>query len=131
MGKILGLGSEDVPIIGYASVSSHDQKNDLVRQQELLEWKHGYYSREAKVERSRVRAAILALRYLRDSISIYLAGQTGIGANSLCETRAKYRGKPQGRLVGTNHLNSSVRTREYLTTAEIERGHHNDLALPF
>jgi len=28
-------------------------------------WKHGYYSREAKVERSRVRAAILALRYLR------------------------------------------------------------------
>lgn len=31
MGKILGLGSEDMPIIGYASVSSHDQKNDLVR----------------------------------------------------------------------------------------------------
>ena len=28
-------------------------------------WKHGYYSREAKVERSRVRAALLALRYLR------------------------------------------------------------------
>jgi hypothetical protein len=27
-------------------------------------WKHGYYSREAKAERSRVRAAILALRYL-------------------------------------------------------------------
>src|SRR5262249_30782220 len=26
-----------------------------------------------------------------------------------------------GRPVGTNHLNSSVRTREYLTTAEIER----------
>ena len=37
MGKILGLGSEDMPIIDYASVSSHDQKNDLVRQQELLE----------------------------------------------------------------------------------------------
>jgi hypothetical protein len=31
-------------------------------------WKHGYYSREAKAERSHVRAAILALRYLRDSI---------------------------------------------------------------
>src|SRR5215467_9192626 len=31
-------------------------------------WKHGYYSREAKVERSRVRAAILAVRHLRDSI---------------------------------------------------------------
>jgi predicted site-specific integrase-resolvase len=26
MGKILGLGSEDMPIIGYARVSSHDQK---------------------------------------------------------------------------------------------------------
>jgi len=37
MGKILGLGSEDMPTIGYARVSSHDQKNDLVRQQELLE----------------------------------------------------------------------------------------------
>jgi hypothetical protein len=30
--------------------------------------KHGYYSREAKAERSRVRAAIHAVRYLRDSI---------------------------------------------------------------
>src|SRR5215831_4570696 len=47
MGKILGLGSEDMPTIGYARVSSHDQKNDLVRQQELLEafcaakgWRH-------------------------------------------------------------------------------------------
>src|SRR5438445_6454989 len=29
-------------------------------------WKHGYYSREAKAERSRVRAAILAVRNLRD-----------------------------------------------------------------
>ena len=47
VGKILGLGSEDMPTIGYARVSSHDQKNDLVRQQELLEafcaakgWRH-------------------------------------------------------------------------------------------
>src|SRR2546430_14876902 len=31
-------------------------------------WKHGHFSREAKAERSRVRAAILALRDLRDSI---------------------------------------------------------------
>ena len=31
-------------------------------------WKHGHFSREAKAERSRVRAAILALRYLCDSI---------------------------------------------------------------
>jgi len=28
-------------------------------------WKHGYYSREEKVEASRARAAILELRYLR------------------------------------------------------------------
>src|SRR5215831_8374171 len=27
-------------------------------------WKHGYYSAKAKAERSRVRAAMLALRYL-------------------------------------------------------------------
>ena len=31
-------------------------------------WKHGYYSREAKAERSRLRAAILALRELCGSI---------------------------------------------------------------
>src|SRR5262249_14455190 len=30
-------------------------------------WKHGYYSREAKAERSRLRAAMLVLRDLRDS----------------------------------------------------------------
>jgi hypothetical protein len=29
---------------------------------------NGHFSREAKAERSRVRAAILAVRYLRDSI---------------------------------------------------------------
>src|SRR5215467_11665593 len=32
-------------------------------------WKHGHFSREAKAERSRLRAAILALRYLCDSSS--------------------------------------------------------------
>lgn len=37
VGKIMGLGNEDMPTIGYARVSSHDQKPDLVRQQELLE----------------------------------------------------------------------------------------------
>jgi hypothetical protein len=31
-------------------------------------WKHGHFSREAKAERSRVRAALLVIRYLRDSI---------------------------------------------------------------
>src|SRR5262249_41643139 len=40
---------------------------------------------------------------------------------SCLRTQAKYRGKTHGRPVGTNHLNSSVCTREYLTTAEIER----------
>jgi putative resolvase len=47
LGKVMGLGSEDMPTIGYARVSSHDQKNDLIRQQELLEafcaakgWRH-------------------------------------------------------------------------------------------
>jgi predicted site-specific integrase-resolvase len=47
VGKLMGLGNEDMPTIGYARVSSHDQKSDLVRQQELLEafcaakgWRH-------------------------------------------------------------------------------------------
>src|SRR6516162_9982493 len=40
-------------------------------------WKHGYYSREAKVERSRVRAALLALRYLR--IMAFPVGQVQSG----------------------------------------------------
>lgn len=35
--KIMGLGNEDMPTVGYARVSSHDQKSDLARQQELLE----------------------------------------------------------------------------------------------
>jgi hypothetical protein len=37
-------------------------------------WKHGYYSREAKAERSRVRTAMLTLRYLR------MLGQGRIGS---------------------------------------------------
>ena len=47
VGKILGFGNEDMRTIGYARVSSHDQKSDLVRQSELLEafcaakgWRH-------------------------------------------------------------------------------------------
>jgi hypothetical protein len=35
-------------------------------------WKHGHFSREAKAERSRVRAAMLALRDLCDSINSLL-----------------------------------------------------------
>jgi putative resolvase len=34
---LLALGDVDAPTIGYARVSSHDQKADLVRQAELLE----------------------------------------------------------------------------------------------
>jgi hypothetical protein len=33
-------------------------------------WKHGYYSREAKAERSRVRVAILALRALEAAAEV-------------------------------------------------------------
>src|SRR4051812_3432536 len=34
---LLALDDADAPTIGYASVSSHDQKGDLIRQGELLE----------------------------------------------------------------------------------------------
>jgi len=37
VGEIMGLGNEDRPTVGYARVSGHDRKHDLVRQQELLE----------------------------------------------------------------------------------------------
>ena len=35
--ELLNLGNEDAPTIGYARVSSNDQKEDLQRQQEMLE----------------------------------------------------------------------------------------------
>lgn len=35
--KLLSLGDADAPTIGYARVSSHDQKADLERQKEMLE----------------------------------------------------------------------------------------------
>jgi predicted site-specific integrase-resolvase len=34
---LLGLGDNDAPTVGYARVSSHDQKDDLERQQAMLE----------------------------------------------------------------------------------------------
>jgi hypothetical protein len=34
---LLGLGDNDAPTVGYARVSSHDQKEDLERQQAMLE----------------------------------------------------------------------------------------------
>lgn len=33
----MGWGNEDMPTTGYARVSNREQKNDLVRQQEMLE----------------------------------------------------------------------------------------------
>jgi hypothetical protein len=42
--------------------------SSLLERSRRANWKHGYYSREAKAERSRVRAGILVLRYLCDSI---------------------------------------------------------------
>jgi putative resolvase len=35
--ELLNLGDEDAPTVCYARVSSHDQKEDLQRQQEMLE----------------------------------------------------------------------------------------------
>jgi putative resolvase len=35
--ELLGLGDSDSPTVGYARVSSHDQKSDLDRQHEMLE----------------------------------------------------------------------------------------------
>ena len=35
--ELLNLGEADAPTVCYARVSSHDQKSDLQRQQELLE----------------------------------------------------------------------------------------------
>src|SRR5919204_1713244 len=52
----------------------HGSKSTGPRTPEGLErsrranWKHGYFSREAKAERSRLRAAMLVLRDLRDLI---------------------------------------------------------------
>jgi len=37
VGKLMGLGNEDMPTVGYGRVCSHDQQNDLVRQCELLD----------------------------------------------------------------------------------------------
>jgi hypothetical protein len=56
------------------SVKFHGGKSTGPRTPEGLErsrranWKHGHYSQQAKAERSRLRAAILALRDLCDSI---------------------------------------------------------------
>ena len=51
-------------------------------------WKHGHFSREAKAERSRLRAAILALGYLR-----MLEGCLSIRAEFRISAAADLRGK--------------------------------------
>src|SRR5262249_36605506 len=48
--------------------SSGPRTREGLERSRRANWKHGYYSREAKAERSRVRAAMFVLRYLRGSI---------------------------------------------------------------
>jgi hypothetical protein len=48
-------------------------------------WKHGHFSREAKAERSRVRAAILAVRYLRDSNASITRARTPLTLGQLTQ----------------------------------------------
>src|SRR5215831_1335887 len=49
----------------HAGKSTGPRTPEGLERSKRARWKHGYYSREAKAERSRVRAAVLALRYLR------------------------------------------------------------------
>src|SRR5215468_5377127 len=49
----------------HAGKSTGPRTPEGLERSRRANWKHGYYSRKAKAERSRVRAAILALRYLR------------------------------------------------------------------
>jgi len=56
------------PCRGAAMPSTGPRTMEGLERSRRANWKHGHFSREAKAERSRVRAAILAVRYLRDSI---------------------------------------------------------------
>jgi hypothetical protein len=55
-------------VTGFLRRQSNEQDQVGLERSRRANWKHGHFSREAKAERSRVRAAILAVRYLRDSI---------------------------------------------------------------
>jgi putative resolvase len=68
VGTIIGLGNEDMPPVGYARVSSHDQKSDLVHRSELLEafcaakgWRHAIISSSGLNDRKKELHQLLAL----------------------------------------------------------------------
>jgi hypothetical protein len=51
-----------------AGMGGHQAKPEGLARSRRANWKHGHFSREAKAEQSRLRAALLALRDLCDSI---------------------------------------------------------------
>jgi hypothetical protein len=53
---------------GVEAFTADDRSAGVFKNDRRANWKHGHFSREAKAERSRLRAAILVLRDLRDSI---------------------------------------------------------------
>jgi hypothetical protein len=59
-------GAEAANLLGGKSTGPRTPEG--LERSKRAHWKHGHFSREAKAERSRVRAAILAVRHLRDSI---------------------------------------------------------------
>jgi hypothetical protein len=76
-------------------------------------WKHGHFSREAKAERSRVRAAILAVRFdTREERSDNSPVVLKRGQNIV--------GKRRGGRSAPTTVNSSVRTRESFAFGEID-----------
>jgi hypothetical protein len=54
----------------YGGMSTGPRTPEGLERSRRANWKHGHYSREAKAERSRVRAAIVVLRYLRAASGI-------------------------------------------------------------
>ena len=110
VGKIMGLGNEDRPTVGYARVASHDQKHDLVRQQELLEafcaakgWRHeviadlGSGLNDRKKGLNRLLALVLHKR-MRHLVLTHKDRLLRFGSElifPLCE-RAKIAGRPLG-----------------------------------
>jgi hypothetical protein len=71
---VAGVADKNYTVRGRRRCKVHGGKSTGPRTPEGLErsrranWKHGHYSRQAKAERSRLRAAILALRELCGSI---------------------------------------------------------------
>jgi hypothetical protein len=53
-------------VTGRSGKSTGPRTPEGLERSRRANWKHGHFSREAKAERSRVRAAMLTVRYLRD-----------------------------------------------------------------